>query len=441
MSTSIWDKIDETVIEAARPGTATTPTEPKPNETLQRWKQKNWQRIFRIGDIAGTLIWVIGIVKLFVFDFDRYLVDRFAPSLSILVDFRFFLILGIAALLAAVSQQSIFLLVYVALFPFVVVLWKTPRLLYRFHSWNLLLALLSTIQSFCHRFRRNFLLRVIELLAALLVVATTARAIIAPSVVILTLALLYHYAAAIRSAVKAPRFLTTQQHLVKRFVNSKWFESIFCVSKDLRSDEVQTFDTGQLTRFINEVSAGLLALKALEFYAFLLRKYRRSNAGLVFGIASFAWLLLQSIVFLTLANYGVWKLSPREFAVTDLGLSILDFVYYSLTALYCNAIPQLSADGDLAVGVAIFACVYGPVLLLTLALQLVFGYRQSRDDAKFSETISSIRSSERALAVRLEEEYEVSPEEALNRLHDVDLGASALLVYLATRFPSKPRIE
>ncbi|MDQ4032379.1 MAG: hypothetical protein M3332_08970, partial [Actinomycetota bacterium] len=145
---------------------------------------------------------------------------------------------------------------------------------------------------------------------------TTARAIVAPSVVILTLALLYHYFAAIQSAVTAPRFLTTQQNLVNRFVNSQFFGSSFSVSDDLRSDEVQIFDAGQLTRFSTNLSIGLLVLKALEFYAFLLRKYRRSNPGLFFGIASFAWLLLQSIILLTLINYGIWQLDFRTFHVS-----------------------------------------------------------------------------------------------------------------------------
>ncbi|MGI9063865.1 MAG: hypothetical protein ACR2FQ_08675 [Pseudonocardiaceae bacterium] len=81
------------------------------------------------------------------------------------------------------------------------------------------------------------------------------------------------------------------------------------------------------------------------------------------------------------------------------------------------------------------AAVYGPVLLLTFVAQMVFGFRQTRDDVAFQDFATKIRKIRLELEERLEAEYEVTLEEAWRRLEELGIGTVSQLTELAAMIP------
>lgn len=439
MSKTIWDKVDAAVAESirqkatdSRAAAAGAPADAQ----AQWWQKKKWKRDIRIADVVGSVVWIYSLIKVLAVDLDRIVLRLIAPQLEFIADFRFFALLLVLAIIVLAVRRAPLLFAYVALFPLVVLFWKVPRFFYRWRSWNLVLATINASQAIFRRFKLNFPIRVVEAVAAVIILTTNARGLLLAAIIYLLVALLFHYSRSIATAVRSSRFLRTQEAMVERVSEAMTTGKTYKISDGLRSDEIEKFDSSQLEQFANTVSSGILAIKGLGFYAGLLGKYRRSNAGIVIAGTSFAWLLTQSVLYLTLINYGLWKASPSDFTLSAAASgSFLEFLYFSVTALYGTVIPQIGATGPAALAIAVGTGLYGPILVVSLALQLLFGYRQSRDEQKFAETIARIRQVEKEVTSQLEHEYEMALDEALQRLRELGIGASVLLASSITRLP------
>lgn len=206
------------------------------------------------------------------------------------------------------------------------------------------------------------------------------------------------------------------------------------IEPELRSDEIVRFDKAQLDKFAHSVSAGFLMVRFLRFYADLLQQYRRSHTLVILNLLSYSWLFIQSVFILTLINYSIYIAAPQQFNL-DGKASFIRFLFYSTTSLYGNTIPQVTASGELSLFVATVSVIYGPIFLVSLAGQIFVSLRQSRDDAAFGDLIGLVKSREITLSRLLEEEYEVTPDEAYQRLRALGLGAELFMAYLASKIP------
>ncbi|WP_236981551.1 MULTISPECIES: hypothetical protein [Mycobacterium] len=426
MPSSVWDKVDASVAQA----TEGNPFAPPWKTGLSDGK---WRRMARLGDFAGLAIWVLGFLKLFVFDFDVYLANKLGSPWSYLVQFRFLVILLVVAIILLAHKKALFVVAYAAAFPLIVLLWKLPRFLIWLKSWNVILALTTVVTSLSSHFRRRFFIRAVEFTVVVVAIVTTTGPIAAGCAVLLSIALIYHYAQTIAAGIRASKFVGYQQKIVRTMTGRTRFESLQ-IDPELRSDEVERFNYEQLQKFSNSVSMGLLTVKVMSFYASLLQQYRRSHALIFLNVLSYLWLLFQSIALFTLINRCVFVAAPEQYAVTG-SPSIIRFLFYSTTSLYGNTVSQITAAGDIALAIATIAAVYGPIFILSLGAQIVMTFRQSKDDAAFGSLITLVRSRERRLTNRLKVEYEMTPQEAYRRLRDLGVGAELFLAYLASKIP------
>jgi len=333
------------------------------------------------------------------------------------------------------KKWALVLVLYVMFWPFVVAFWKIPRLAYKFRSWNLLLVVMNVGHSFVQNFRWNLVVRTGEILALLGISVSSSRWVVYPCLVVVSLGLLLHYFRAARAAVQPSRLLTMQQHFVEKLFNdSEGLRKATCIHDEWRSAEVEKLNKQQVEQFANNVSLGITLWKYLEYYTVLLNRYRKSAAPIVFGFSAFLWLFVQSTVAITFLNFGLGKAHPSQYDGAA-EASFIRYIYYSINSLYGNTIPQLSPVGDAATGLGIVAAVYGPVLLLTFVAQMVFGFRQTRDDVAFQDFATKIRKIRLELEERLEAEYEVTLEEAWRRLEELGIGTVSQLTELAAMIP------
>jgi len=426
VTVSVWDKIDPTVVEAS------ATTESKPGKPASP-KRRSWRSVFIAGDILGSLLWILGLTKLLFFDYDRYLADRLGEPWDRIADFRSLVLLVLLATVLVLHKRSVWALLYAAAFPLVLFFWKMPRLLIAIHSWNLLLALSTVIASVFKRFRMRFFLRTVELTVLVLALMSTTAWLSVICATVLAAAIVYHYSQALISGVRASKFLRYQQKIIAGVTRPAAFKT-FKLDPELRSDEVERFTKEQLEQFVNSVSIGLLAVKLFGFYAVLLRRYRRSLSISVLNALTYIWLFLQSIVLLGAINYSIYVASADQFKVEG-AVSFVKFLYYSMASMFVTTIPQVIATGDVAILVALISAIYGAILLVSLASQLIISFRQSRNDETLNDLVSLVNSEKDKLSRRLESEYEIDLEDAYQRLRDLGLGAQQFLGYLATKIP------
>ena len=427
MSISLWDKIDASVAEVQ--AEEFTP----PWQRSGKPKPPTWRRISFAGDVAATLVWVLGLTKLLFFDFDIYLADRLGSPWNHIVQFRWLIVLLVVAVILVAHKKSFFVLLYVIFFPLIILFWKIPRLLMWFRSWNLLLALSTLCVSMFSRFRWRFFIRAFEILVVVVAVVSRSPRVAVVCAVLLSIALVYHYVQTIVGGVRASKFVGYQQKLVRSVTSKSRIEPLR-IGDELRSDEVERFNKEQLTKFTNSITIGLFTLKVMSFYSGLLQQYRRSHALIFLNVLSYLWLLLQSIFLLALINRSIYIAAPTQYDVSGTP-SLVGFLFYSVTSLYGNTIPQITAVGAAALSVATATAIYGPIFLITLGAQLFMTFRQSKDDAAFGDLIKFVKSREARLSEILEADYEMTPEEAVRRLRELGLGAQLFFAYLASKIP------
>src|SRR4051812_31644477 len=94
-------------------------------------KRSNW---FLIGlDLLAILFSLYAFVKLFVFDLDVYVVSLISPEFAWLLNYKILIVLGVVLVAMAVTKSLTLGLAaaYVAFYPFVILLWKIPRFVWK----------------------------------------------------------------------------------------------------------------------------------------------------------------------------------------------------------------------------------------------------------------------------------------------------------------------
>jgi hypothetical protein len=145
----LWEKIDAAAPVATTSGAtpaAQAALAPSPSGLRRVWNQWRWRAV----NLLATIVWLYIVCKVFIFDVDQYVFDRLWPQGGWLVTYRFFILLGIAAVLALIFKRWWFFGwgTYFVLFPLLVVVWWVPRAIYKSRSWVALLAVLNVITTF-----------------------------------------------------------------------------------------------------------------------------------------------------------------------------------------------------------------------------------------------------------------------------------------------------
>ncbi len=155
-SDEVWDLINRLVAENPEPGSSTTPeTELKQRrrgDARRRRRRTDWRRVL---DVFASVVWSFIVVKLFIGDFDRVILAAIAPQAVWVLDFRWLLVLVLAALLLLLfnSRRLGLSLAYVIGFPLVLLCWKLPKFLIKKRSSLLVVGLAGIFTSIGSRAR------------------------------------------------------------------------------------------------------------------------------------------------------------------------------------------------------------------------------------------------------------------------------------------------
>lgn len=309
---------------------------------------------FLLLDILGVLIWTYVFLKLFVFDVDRALLEWLAPDLLPVLNYRFFLFLGVMAVLVLLARKYWLALLYVFFFPLVVLFWKIPRLIYRTKSWLFAFASINVVASFIKDFKFNFLTKTLAVFAMLGILLSSRPGILVPASLLLLCLLFVSYYRNVRASFLPSRFIDLQVTAIEKVIEWEPVTTNIYIAEDLKQPSIQRFDEDQLRRFASSLSAGLLTVRGIYFWAYQLERYRQSPAVSFFSFLSYAWLFIITVVTAWLVNLSLLKLDPGLFQFSDYPSNIT-VLYYSLSSLYLSGIPAMEPVGDPAIGFKIFS--------------------------------------------------------------------------------------
>lgn len=428
---SIWDKVDPNLVGAAT--TSGASRHESDGKTAAEWK-RFWKRRRPVLDLAGSLLWIYGLLKIFVVDVDHRLLGELA-------DYRFFAFLAIAAALALMLKRTwpiIGGLLYVAAFPVVVAAWKLPRRLFRTKSPMAFLAIGNGIASAFGDARHTIVAFALASFSALAIALSSSDAVLAIAGVLLLVVLLQAVGRTIKFSVMPSRFMRMQQRAIRTIVESPLSRALMAPDAKLRRAEVVKFDQEQQASFLQNLGNAVLAHRAINFWAYQLEAYRRGPASIFFNGLAYLWLLVRVVVGLAFLNFAVYRADPTSYSFTERPDFIV-FLRYTISGLYSSEIDALHPEGLLANILSVAGSIFGVIVVGSLVLSSAFAFRMTRDQSEIQETISEIRRQGEALDERTRQEYEVSIDEAIDRLEQLKYGLMGLIDFFSRRLPEGPR--
>lgn len=429
---SIWEKIDLAeyveVQAAARPDVLNEQTEvPK-----TRWKRLKSQGAWWVLKIVSALFWIYVPAKLFVGDVDRWVINNVAPSIRWVLDYRFFIFLVALAILLLFFRRLIYLgaVIYILLFPLIVVFFYIPRFLARQKTWIPAVGLIHIAWLTFRSIRFTVVSGSVFALSALVIALDGPRFLQSAAVATLLLIWTVLLVRACVSAVRPVSFIQRQQHTVTKFIESKAVQNMAAPAAIHLRPEVVKLTKAEVDQVVTNASFAVCVYAAGYFAADNLERYRKSGATVLFSVLGIAILFVQAIVIFAIANQGVFNVSPSQFAVTA-DPSFAMFVRYSLNSMSPGEINAIQPSGDVATWISTYAGVSVGGILLTLVLSLIFSVRSAREDEAADTAISDMRKRSDAYAARLVAEYRLPLEDLISRL--INMGG---LLNLWVRFIS-----
>lgn len=386
----------------------------------------------------GTLLWTYAILKAFAFDVDEKIVEFVLGSSEpeAVTRYRllfFFVLAAVAAALARSRSAIVMTLVYVLLFPLIVLLWKIPRALYRSGSWIATIAALSALSSVVVKLRYAIIVSASALVAATVILSTSEQLLLVPAAIVIAVLLLVAYVRTAAASLRSPRFVEVQREAMRRVAGSGLVKEMTSIDAGLRLTTGKFSDTQQQA-FVQSLGWGVFAHRALYFWAYQLQRYRQSPGSVLFAALGFVALFFQVVVSLALINTALDEIEPTAFKAEG-DPSFATFIRYSISAMSGGEIDALTPVSDLASSISIAAVLLGAVGLGTLLLTLFQAFRHQRDEVAGQEAVDEIRAEGRRFELLLRSEYEISPREALDRLAQLRFSLLGMILFVSERIP------
>jgi hypothetical protein len=128
-----------------------------------------------VREFIAIATWVLVVTKLFIFDFDVYAVERFAPRLRTALGYKVFIEIGLLALALLLMGRKKLMknAVYVLLYPLVLLAWRIP--VFTLKRWPLALAFAPVIYRAISTFPSTFLCYTLAALSGLAILASLER--------------------------------------------------------------------------------------------------------------------------------------------------------------------------------------------------------------------------------------------------------------------------
>lgn len=106
--------------------------------------------------LFSVLFWSFVILKLFFFDIDFYLFNKYLPEYVSLLDYKFVIGITLFAIVLIIVRRKIVFLwaTYILLFPFILSFWRIPYFIFKQKSWVFAIATINSVIGFFVSFRQ-----------------------------------------------------------------------------------------------------------------------------------------------------------------------------------------------------------------------------------------------------------------------------------------------
>ena len=406
-----------------------TDIEPKATKTGNGLGNRFWKGFAKIVlTIVFVVAWLYVIVKLFVFDIDQYVVGKYFPECLWLLNFKFFIFIGIIAIvwLQLGTTKFINLLFYGLFYPLIVFFWKIPYFIFKQRSWNLAFAFVNSIISFFLSFKRNFMFSVVYLISTAIILFGTDFKILGIAsgllLVIVFVAYFYNFV----SVFKPSKIFKTY---IKIF---GWIRenqaSSFKLDENIRTLPVASLDSVQLQKRVNNLQMSVLFNRICLFTGRKLRDYQNSGLDIVSNSLLILFLVILTVFSFAFINFGIFKINSDNYHFSS-PPNFFIFFYYSFNNLFYASIPQLTPSLPISQMISMVESLLALVLVVIFVSMLI-SVRSRRLSEDLSEVIEVIESEGNVMETFIRKEYCLSTID--DAIAELEKSKSSFLKFIFT---------
>ncbi len=384
---------------------------------------------YKIGTVSGYMFigiisiffWVYLPIKLFVYDIDNYLINKYFPAFTWLLNFKFFIFIGAIALLwIFLGTKNLFVNVLIGFFyPLFIVCWKIPVLIFRSKSWNLAFAFANLIFSFFQSFKINFLLSAGFLISIAIVVFNANPKLIWISIVLLLLIVLSIYTLSFISVFKPTQIFKIYMKIFS-WVREKP-KSIYAMDNSIKKLPVSSLDQTQLQKRITNLQTSVLFNRICLYSAKKLRNYQSSGINIISNTCKILFLVFFTVFSFTFINFGLFKIDEKYFGFSA-SPHLFTFFYYSFTNLFYASIQQMTPALPISQIFSMFEF-FLSLFLIVIFVSLQISIRSQRTSDELNKAIKVIENEGGIMESFIRDEYGLGTiDDAIEELQKAKAG-------------------
>lgn len=371
----------------------------------------NFQRLLSgfFRELLAIFLWGYAITKLFIFDIDLFLIERFSPSYIWIVHYKFFILIGTAAIIWLVTKNKTIILwsLFILFYPLIILLWKIPVLIYKIGSWNLAFAYIDSIISFVKSFRITFITLSFFLISTAITLAASNNMILWISTVLLASILLIVYVQRIALVLKPSGIYQTYVRFFS--FTAKTTRDTFgkaVLDENATKVPVESMDDKQLEKWIGNVQQLVLFNRVCLFVAKGLKSYQESGISVVSFIFNILFLFLYTVFSFALINYGLFKIDSNLYSFSHMP-AFFTFFYYSFNLLFFNSIQEITATAPLSQIVLMSEYFYG-LFLVAIFVSLVLSIKSQKYADELNDAIKKLTEEGLKMEEHMKDEFNLN---------------------------------
>lgn len=382
-----------------------------------------------IENLIATAFWIYLIIKVFFFDIDTFLINIFFPNTQWIIDYKFFILIGIIVTALTFCKKNYVLLFisFILFYPFILLFWKIPYIIYKTKSWTIAIAIINTIISFFSGFKYNFIIFSITAISFCLLFNFNNPLLLYFLITVLAVTIIIIY---------IHRFLTIFMPSSMYIIHSKFVKFIMKHGKLMTNldDEIKNIafaemNKVQLQKWTNNLQTIVILNKGCYFLSSRLQDYQKSNLNIIFYLLNLFALLILTIFFFSGMNFALYKIDHLSYT-TNNSQSFFDFIYYSFNTIFLNSIPEIVSTSNVAHFLQMLEIIFS-FLLITIFTILVFNIKSKKHTDELDSIIQELTIQGDEIESRIQSEFKLSISDAIIILERMKGGLINIIYFLS----------
>lgn len=395
---------------------------------IQRHKPKSKKFNAKLAELIAILTWLYFTIKFLFIDFDVFLIQRYLPEMNWIIKYKFFVFIVIVLILWILlkGEYLLKLIGYILGYPVFLLFWRIPKLLFRTKNWIGIFAALEIIISLFKKIKFNFVVFTCVAISCLLILVTSSPYTLIPSTIFLFGYLIIYFISRFKYAFHPFSTLTVQSDaLTKIWINIQDKFRFREVDSNEKKEE-NTDKKGRDPQWAMNLQFVLIINKICYFLMSKLRNFKRSKIAVLYSILSIVGSVFITIIVFSFINFAIYKLSPSSFSNPNLGRFVY-FLYYSFNTIFTNSINDFYPTGDIARLINCIEIFFGFIILVILFFLLTTILKEKHNE-QIDGVISAVDSQATMIERFIEDEYKLSPIQALKEIEKVK-GSMLKIIY------------